>query len=124
MIRRWFRPRYSLATLFVIVTLFGCWLGYSMRWIRQRQEMLKNYDVIDRYESSPRVKLVSNGPTEVSAPGGLGLFGERGIAGLRIVIRDYDESREIQSYEVVERAWRLFPEAVDISFSCLSDPES
>ena len=26
--RRWFRRRYSLATLFVVVTVVECWVGY------------------------------------------------------------------------------------------------
>jgi hypothetical protein len=32
--RRWFQ--WSLRTLFVVVTVFGCWLGYEFNWIRQR----------------------------------------------------------------------------------------
>ena len=34
--RRWFRFAFSLRTLFIVVTLFGCWLGYqinSLRWV-------------------------------------------------------------------------------------------
>ena len=35
--RRWFR--FSLRTLFVAVTLFACWLGWQMKFIRDRKEM-------------------------------------------------------------------------------------
>ena len=34
--RRWFR--FSLKTLFVVLTLFGVWLGVQVNWIRQRRE--------------------------------------------------------------------------------------
>lgn len=37
--RRWFR--FSLRTFFVLLTLFGAWLGYQVNWIRQRSEALK-----------------------------------------------------------------------------------
>jgi hypothetical protein len=36
--RRW--PRFSLRTLFVVVTVLGCWLGYQLNWIRQRHDFL------------------------------------------------------------------------------------
>ena len=36
--KRWFR--WSLPTMFVVVTVAGCWLGYSLNWIRQRHEVL------------------------------------------------------------------------------------
>ncbi len=35
--RRWL-PRYSLRTLFIVLTVIGCWLGYELSWIRQRQK--------------------------------------------------------------------------------------
>jgi hypothetical protein len=37
--RRWFR--YSLRTLFVVVTLFALWMGYHLNWIRQRRDARK-----------------------------------------------------------------------------------
>jgi hypothetical protein len=36
--RRWFA--FSLRALFVVVTVFGCWLGYQLNWIRERHEAL------------------------------------------------------------------------------------
>ena len=33
--RRWFR--FSLRTLFVLLTLFGIWLGIQVKWVRDRQ---------------------------------------------------------------------------------------
>ena len=40
--RRWFR--FSLRTLFVLVTLVGVWLGLEIQQIRQRANMLKWLD--------------------------------------------------------------------------------
>jgi len=37
--RRWFR--YSLRTLFVVVTLFACWLGWNPSRIRERERVMK-----------------------------------------------------------------------------------
>jgi len=34
--RRW--PRYSLRTLFVVVTVFAVWLGWGLHWSRSRAE--------------------------------------------------------------------------------------
>jgi hypothetical protein len=36
--RRWFR--FSVRTLFVVVTALACWLGYELNWIRQRHAIL------------------------------------------------------------------------------------
>ena len=36
--RRWFQ--WSLRTLFVVMALFGCWLGYEVNWIRERHTWL------------------------------------------------------------------------------------
>ncbi len=36
--RRWFR--FSLRTMLVVVTLVGCWLGYQLNWIRERQRLI------------------------------------------------------------------------------------
>ena len=54
--RRWFR--FSLRTMFVVVTLVGCWLGNSLIWIKQRHELL------DKSRGSSKGK--------VSAPGHYG----------------------------------------------------
>ena len=35
--RRW---TFTLRTLFVVVTVFGIWLGYEMNWIRERHAFL------------------------------------------------------------------------------------
>jgi hypothetical protein len=40
--RRWFH--YSLRTLFVVVTLFALWLGWELKFIRDRRSFLKSMD--------------------------------------------------------------------------------
>lgn len=98
--RRWYQ--FSLRTMFVLVTL-ACvvlaWVGYSLNWIRERRAILRTnaMDVSDWIGI-----LIPNGrPVErPRAPGGLWLFGEKGVT-------------EIQSgASSVEHVRRLFPEAV------------
>ncbi len=36
--RRWLR--FSLRTLFVVVTVLGCWLGWDLKWVNDRQRAL------------------------------------------------------------------------------------
>jgi hypothetical protein len=38
--RRW--PRFTLRTLFIVVTVFGCWLAYELNWIRERHQFLES----------------------------------------------------------------------------------
>jgi hypothetical protein len=40
--RRWFR--WSLRTMFVVVTVFGCWLGWEFHFFRERQELRRWMD--------------------------------------------------------------------------------
>jgi hypothetical protein len=37
--RHWFR--FSLRTLFLVVTVAGCWMGYYLNWARERHEALR-----------------------------------------------------------------------------------
>ncbi len=39
------RFRFSLRTLFVVVTVTSCWLGYQMNWIRQRHNVINDPQV-------------------------------------------------------------------------------
>jgi hypothetical protein len=93
--RRWFR--FSLRTLFVMVTIIGVaagWAGYQLNWIRQRHAFISN--------SPPKiVGLVAgrNDPT-FKSPWTLNLFGEEPIRKLLGVQEQY-----------VSEAKALFPEA-------------
>ena len=88
--RRWFR--YSLRTFFVVVTIFGVWLGYQVKWIRDRQEALDQH-----------VCIGSLAPPQRDAPWPLRWFGEVGYHS--IVIRMPDSQQE------VARVGHLFPES-------------
>ena len=92
--RRWFR--FSLRTLFVVVTVFGIWLGYELNWIRQRHEMLsKPYVVVG-------ISGVDGVPAELAiAPLSLRLFGKRGCYAMYLVFID-DESCSVQRLWIEE----------------------
>jgi hypothetical protein len=97
--RRWLR--FSLGTLFVATTLVGCWLGWHVRWIRQRHQALETID------ARPKVFSVVGGVgPNGGLPWSLWLLGERP--------REFIELK-LESQEDLDRAvsetQRLFPEA-------------
>ena len=104
--RRWFR--FSLRTLFVVMTVFACWLGYEINWIRQRHIVVGDTQVqtaryylgvwIDsktRQSHSRRIYSV--------APWPLNWLGEPGYWGVAL--------KQGTSDDEVARVRRLFPEA-------------
>jgi hypothetical protein len=91
--RRWFR--FSLRTMFVVVTLFGVaagWVAYQLNWIRQRHEF-----VSARHSGQFAIGFVK-------APWSLRLFGEK-------------EAEFVVSVpkEDIGLARELFPEAIAIN---------
>lgn len=99
--RRW--PRFSLRTLFVAVTVFGCWLGYELNWIRQRHAALVKWDDSEFLVPPP------------TAPGLLRLFGEPGYGYISISFEWHDGALSgtltEQEEAEIKMARRLFPEA-------------
>ena len=90
--RRWFR--FSLRTFFVLLTLFGVWLGMQMKWIRDRHEAIRWLEA--------RGGSVEHGR---AAPLSLAMLGENGVEVLCIprTTDDYVEKGvELEN---------LFPEA-------------
>ena len=65
--RRWFA--YSLRTLFVVMTVFACWLGYQLNWIRQRHNAKIGFGYL---------QIATTGPIPCHAPWPLRWFGEEG----------------------------------------------
>jgi hypothetical protein len=77
-----------LLVMVVASAVFGWWVHRSREWIRQRQQWRLRYPVYS-IESPPL------------APGGLWLFGEKGI----------DVYYQTEGKEKYEQTTRLFPEA-------------
>jgi hypothetical protein len=114
--RRW---SYSLRTLFVVVTVVGCWLGYELNWIRERHEFVNEQEGLRRAkdwrgeESGPRASA--------NAPDLLWLFGEQGIGAFGVLIAvdrldQFDDGFDWQSHETMRTARHLFPEATVVGF--------
>jgi hypothetical protein len=93
-----------LRSLFVLMTLFACWLGYQINWIRERRAIvndLERWDVVEEGFDAPP-----------AAPGLLWLLGEPGYETLfRVVLLpDGDEVPESTAGEIT-RAKAVFPES-------------
>ena len=100
---RWFR--FSLRTFFVVLTLFGVWLGMQWKWIRDRRAYLAEHP---RALSAPR-----STDTPASAPGALGLFGEHSVTRLNVIADDWVVRRKNrQSCPQAIAARKLFPESI------------
>jgi hypothetical protein len=84
--------RFSLRTLFVLITLVAIWVGWSFNWIRQRREFVRLGNELGA--------VVSRG--EVRAPGLLWVFGELGA---QVVLLFTDKESDF------DRARQIFPEA-------------
>ncbi|MGD9724293.1 MAG: hypothetical protein AB7O59_24070 [Pirellulales bacterium] len=103
--RRWFR--WSLRTLFVVVTAICVALGYQWNWIQQRHRALES-GIVEAWGQPD-----STGAIRVAeAPGILWLFGESGYPSLMFEVTD--SSFRLSDTESLRyaRMQRLFPEAV------------
>ena len=137
--RLWFR--WSLRTVFVVVTVFGCWLGYELNWIRQRHNFLAHQQSLHGAHWSPELaagawawKLPASPPK--SAPGLLWILGEEPVITLTlaipkndiIVVRRTLEAIDLEDYEMRRtqadfvEAELLFPEAEIIPMMFLDPP--
>jgi hypothetical protein len=54
--RRWFR--YSLRTMFAVVTIFAAWLGWELHQIRERDRMLRSTTFLRLFENRPRAAVM------------------------------------------------------------------
>jgi len=87
--RRWFR--YGLRTFFVVLTIFGVWLGVQVKWIR------------DRHERMNRSRPAFNIPSNHAAPWSLRILGEKGVSFIYVSPdTNTPEARKLK---------QLFPEA-------------
>jgi hypothetical protein len=91
--RRWFR--FSLRTMFLVMTVFCCWPGYQLNWIRQRHTALERHH--------PPFKFLSPRNQSVDAPWSISILGESGA--IAILIRPDTDAAERESIQ------KLFPES-------------
>ncbi len=104
--RQWFA--FSLRTLFVVVTVSACWLGYQLNWIKERHSLIgapQQTGVEPEYGIAlmPMSLLASLQVESKDAPWPLRWLGERGVCTLYI--------RDNMSESEVARIRALFPEA-------------
>ena len=112
--RRWFR--FSLRTMFVLVTVLCVWLGYAMNWIRQRRDfaaaMTARSAEFDVLHTHPRKR----------APMGMSLLGEPAVKLVQIVETGADGLPRKDTEQIVQTAQKLFPEA-EIEIASWTGPE-
>ena len=95
--RRWFS--FSLRTFFILLTLFGVWLGVQMKWIRDRREAIQ----------VGRVSTTSAAP--VKAPWQIRLLGARGYRDILVFPKNVVRPAYAPPRCSEQEARRLFPEA-------------
>lgn len=100
--RRWFR--FSLRTLFVLVTVACIWLGYCARWCQQRREALA---WIDQHEGSGNWHLLNTEQRHI--PWSLRIVGAKPVFTIWIGNQPNEYLEDFEAY--ADRICRLFPEA-------------
>src|SRR5712671_3365606 len=85
--RRWFR--YSLRTFFVVLTIFGVWLGVQVKWIRDRHAAIELHHC-GAYRTGHE-PVETHFITPKDAPLSIRVLGEPGIAEIIMVIPQQDE---------------------------------
>ena len=113
--RHWFS--FSLRTMFVVVTVFGVWLGYEILWIQQRHELTDRHGAMVRAEAAyglGKVELYDPAPHEIpTAVRVLSLFGEKPWQAVILIFFD-DGSGKLTTEDKreLESARMLFPESM------------
>ena len=102
------RFRITLRTLFVVLAIFGIWIGYEVHWLRNRREVTSQSD------AWPVDPATATG-VRPKAPGMLSYLGENGYGLVEITFKrpTAEGSSTISPEEQaeIERVRRLFPEA-------------
>jgi hypothetical protein len=111
--RRWFR--FSLRTLFAVVTVAAVGLAYEMNWIRQRHELIAQANASEESRSHSMWDMYGTTMQPIEgnrAPGLLWLFGEKGVRRFTVPVSapKPDKFNE-EDRERILRSQRLFPEA-------------
>ena len=111
--RRW--PQFSLRTMFVVVAVLGCSLGYELNWIRQRRALVHEAEILDRKFQN----YVTGVTSDVIPPVGstlsqrlLSFLGEPATESCCVWVWNEGISDvDFAQSPKVRRARRLFPEA-------------
>jgi hypothetical protein len=105
--RRWFR--FSLRTMFVVVTALCIWLVVHEKWVKDRARVLRWLDQFPAASGEPPMYYVADDIHHKPAPLSLLVLGDRTIRIVHVPFGD-DASLEIAELRVRD-ARRLFPEA-------------
>ncbi len=103
--KRWLR--FSLRTLFVLLTLLGIWLGIQTKWAKDRTSYLEEH----QYARSQPWK----GDEIASAPRFLWLWGDPGVTRLKVQAPGFWDQKEFHRTNAgpeAAEARELFPEAI------------
>ena len=84
--------RFSIRTLFLVLTVFGIWLGVQVKWIKDRRDFLRG-------------NVRFSAPGTALAPWAIRVLGEPGYA--QVWIGPYDPDVD----QSQAKARKLFPEA-------------
>lgn len=117
---RWFR--FSLRTLFVVVTIFGVWLGCNLRIVRERKavisELKQGTSEFDRCATplEPLLRLLEHGGTRDPRVIGIDIYPGSTVSTIRRYFGDEPYAELIMRHtldaKLIERAEYAFPEAV------------
>ena len=115
--RSWFR--FSLRTVFVVVTVFACWLGYELNWLRERHFLV---------ESGEAAVYPTNKGTRPRAPSLLWLFGEDGAGQITLSLAldkkpEPEDGSDLESLPTYNRVRRAFPEGEITGVRIASPPD-
>lgn len=106
------RFRFSLRTVFILVTLLGmalAWLVVQVKWMSDRRYALRYSEHAGDVLPATAVAGPRLGPTP-PAPWSIRILGEKGRRAI-CVVRDSKDMTDAQFEAKVERIQRLFPEA-------------
>jgi hypothetical protein len=128
------RFKYTLSTLFLVITVIAACLGYQVRWIHQRHDFLAQvlataeatWHGVDSPSKRGCIDFCVQQTDDPIPPWPLALFGEKGVSAIYLTIPEKDIRRVIVSIDAYGeytqpemdssqpdfvRAKRLFPEA-------------
>lgn len=112
--RRW--GSFSLRTLFVLMTLFGCWLGWEMSVVRGRQSKLQEMRKSFEYQVTLAADWQKNYPAGNPPRPVATVPAWRGWLGDEAVQQIWYPRSQSESQPEVRRLARMFPEATLVRF--------